>query len=109
MLGDVLSHLKSAGGNMRYDWLRYLITRHEPGDSPQTQMVGFMRSLFGRHVLTHAMLKSVAISDASITKQTLYEVERRQFTPATYDRAMECLDAVNGEIEALIHAAWGRG
>jgi chromosome partitioning protein len=109
MLGDVLSHLKSAGGNMRYDWLRYLVTRHETGDHPQTQMVGFMRSLFGRHVLTHPMLKSVAISDASITKQTLYEVERRQFTPATYDRAMECLDAVNGEIEALIHAAWGRG
>ena len=43
------------------------------------------------------------------TKQTLYEVERRQFTPATYDRAMECLDAVNGEIEAQIHSAWGRG
>jgi chromosome partitioning protein len=41
-------------------------------------------------------------------KQTLYEVERRQFTLATYDRAMECLDAVNGEIEALINAAWGR-
>ena len=40
MLGDVLAHLKSAGGNMRYDWLRYLITRHEPSDSPQTQMVG---------------------------------------------------------------------
>ncbi len=109
MLGDVLTHLKDAGGNMHYDWLRYLITRHEPGDSPQTQMVGFMRSLFGSHVLNHPMLKSVAISDASITKQTLYEIERRQFTPSTYDRAMECLDAVNGEIEVLIHAAWGRG
>lgn len=109
MLGDVMSHLKNAGSNMRYDWLRYLITRYEPSDSPQTQMVGFMRSLFGRHVLTHPMLKTVAISDASITKQTLYEVERRQFTPSTYDRAIECLDAVNGEIEALIHVAWGRG
>jgi chromosome partitioning protein len=54
------------------------------------------------------MLKSVAISDAGMTKQTLYEIERRQFTSATYDRAMESLDAVNGEIEALIHAAWGR-
>jgi chromosome partitioning protein len=55
------------------------------------------------------MLKSVAISDAGITKQTLYEVERRQFTAATYDRAMEALDAVNGEIEHLVHATWGRG
>jgi chromosome partitioning protein len=109
MMGDVLSHLKDAGGSMGYDWLRYLITRYEPSDGPQTQMVTFLRSLFGQHVLINPMLKSVAISDAGITKQTLYEVERRQFTAVTYDRAMESLDAVNGEIEHLIHAAWGRG
>jgi chromosome partitioning protein len=54
------------------------------------------------------MVKSVAISDAGLTKQTLYEVERKAFTPATYDRAMEALDAVNGEIEGLIYNAWGR-
>jgi chromosome partitioning protein len=108
MMGDLLSHLKKAGGNMGYDWLRYLITRYEPSDGPQTQMLSFLRSLFGQHVLINPMLKSVAISDAGITKQTLYEVERRQFTASTYDRAMEALDAVNGEIEQLIHTAWGR-
>ena len=108
MMGDVLSHLKKAGGSMGYDWLRYLITRYEPSDGPQTQMVAFLRSLFDQHVLVNNMLKSVAISDAGITKQTLFEVERRQFTPATYDRAMEALDAVNGEIESLIHTAWRR-
>jgi chromosome partitioning protein len=101
--------LKGVGADLRYDWLRYLITRFEPGDGPQAQMVAFMRSLFGDYVLKHPMLKSVAISDAGMTKQTLYEVERRQFTAATYDRAIESLDAVNWEIEALIHGAWGRG
>ena len=54
------------------------------------------------------MLKSTAISDAGITKQTLYEVTRDQFTRSTYDRAMEALDSVNSEIEGLIKAAWGR-
>ena len=109
MLGDVLAHLTKAGGNMRYDWVRYLITRYEASDGPQTDMVAFIRSRFGRHVLTNPMLKSVAISDAGLTKQTLYEVERKQFTPSTYDRAMEALDAVNGEIEDLIRKAWRRG
>lgn len=108
MMGDVMSHLKKAGGTIRYDWVRYLITRYEHSDGPQTDMVTFIRSRFGRHVLTNPMLKSVAIADAGLTKQTLYEVERRQFTPATYDRAMEALDAVNGEVEALIHKSWGR-
>jgi chromosome partitioning protein len=97
-----------AGGNMSYDWLRYLVTRYEPGDGPQNQMVSFMRSLFGDHVLNHTVLKSTAISDAGLTKQTLYEVEKADFTRATYERAMESLNAVNGEIEDLIQAAWGR-
>ena len=64
--------------------------------------------MFGDHVLNHPVLKSTAISDAGITKQTLYEVEKSQFTRATYERAMESLDAVNGEILDLVQAAWGR-
>jgi chromosome partitioning protein len=71
-------------------------------------MVAFMRSMFRNHVLTNPMLRSVAISDAAMTNQTLYEVERSQFTRATYDRAMEAMDAVNREITDLIHKAWGR-
>jgi chromosome partitioning protein len=109
MMRSNLAQVQNAGAEIRYDWMRYLITRFEPSDGPQVQMNQFIRSLFGDHVLRQEMLKSVAISDAGMTKQTVYEVDRRQFTPATYDRAVECLDAVNGEIEALLHAAWGRG
>jgi chromosome partitioning protein len=108
MTSDLLGVVAKAGGNMGYDWLRYLITRYEPGDGPQNQMVSFMRAMFGDHVLNFPMLKSTAISDAGITKQTLYEVSRDQFTRATYDRAIEALDNVNREIEQLICAAWGR-
>lgn len=108
MTSNLLAVVSEAGGNMSYDWLRYLVTRYEPGDGPQNQMVGFMRSLFGDHVLNHTALKSTAISDAGITKQTLYEVEKTQFTRATYDRAIESLNAVNAEIEALVQNAWGR-
>lgn len=108
MTSNLLGVVADAGGDMSYDWLRYVVTRYEPGDGPQNQMVSFMRSLFGDHVLNHSVLKSTAISDAGLTKQTLYEVEKGDFTRATYERAMESLNAVNGEIEALIQAAWGR-
>jgi chromosome partitioning protein len=108
MTSELLSVVANAGGNMGYDWMRYLITRYEPGDGPQNQMVSFMRSMFGDHVLNYPMLKSTAISDAGITKQTLYEVSRDQFTRTTYDRALEALDNVNGEIEHLIRSAWER-
>ena len=108
MTSDLLGVVAEAGGDMTYDWMRYVITRYEPGDGPQNQMVSFMRSLFGEHVLNHPMLKSTAISDAGITKQTLYEIEKSQFSRQTYDRAMEALNNVNGEILGLVQAAWGR-
>lgn len=109
MTSNLLEVVAGAGGDMGYDWLRYVITRFEPSDGPQAQMVDFLRALFGEHVLETPILKSTAISDAGITKQTLYEVEKSQFGRATYARARASLDAVTGEIEDLIQAAWGRG
>ncbi len=108
MLGNITKTIKRAGANVQMDWLRYLITRYEPTDVPQAQMLGFMQSMLAEEILTQPMVKSTAISDAGLTKQTLYEVERNNFTRGTYDRAIECMDAVNFEIQGLIHKAWGR-
>jgi chromosome partitioning protein len=108
MTGSLLRVVVKAGGSARYDWMRYLITRFEPGDGPQAQMAGFMRSIFGERVLTNAMVKSTAISDAGLTNQTLYEVDRTLFSRGTYDRAIEALDLVNTEIEGLIRKCWSR-
>lgn len=108
MTGDLLRVVENAGGTMDYDWMRYLVTRFEPNDGPQSQMSGFMKSIFGNRLLENAMVKSTAISDAGLTKQTLYEVDRSQFTRGTYDRALDSLTAVNSEIEDLIKQTWGR-
>lgn len=108
MTSDLLAVVRKAGGHLDYEFIRYLVTRYEPSDAPQTKMVAFMRSMFQDRVLTHPMLKSTAVSDAGLTKQTLYEVGREFFTRSTYDRAIESLDAVNSEIEALIKTSWGR-
>jgi chromosome partitioning protein len=70
--------------------------------------VALLRNLFDDFVLTNAMVKSAAVSDAGLTKQTMYEIGRENLTRSTYDRAMESMEAVNGEIESLIRAAWGR-
>ena len=108
MTGDLLDSVAKAGANTNYDWMKYLVTRYEPGDGPQNQMVAFLRSIFGEHVLNHPMLKSTAISDAGLTNQTIFEIERSALTKSTYDRAIESVNNVNSEIEALIKGAWGR-
>lgn len=108
MTRDLLGVVKEAGGNLQYDFIRYLLTRFEPQDAPQTKVAALLRNMFDDHVLTNPMVKSAAVSDAGLTKQTLYEIGRENLTRSTYDRAMESLDAVNSEIESLIKIAWGR-
>lgn len=108
MLGNIIKTIKQAGADVRLDWLRYLITRFEPQDVPQVQMLGFMQSMLAEEILKTPMVKTTAISDAGLTKRSLYELDRSNFTRETYDRAIECMDAVNFEIQGLIHRAWGR-
>lgn len=108
MLGGIMRTIREAGAEIKLKWFRYLVTRYEPTDLPQKQMVGFMQAMFPDQMLHSPMLKSTAISDASITKQTLYEVERSQFVRTTYDRALNSLNEVNDEIAQLVHEAWGR-
>jgi len=108
MLGGILKTIRNAGAAIQLDWFRYLITRYEPTDIPQQQMLGFMQSMLAGYILDHQMLKSTAISDAGLTKQTLYEVEKSAFNRGTYERAIDALNDVNGEVAGLIHRAWGR-
>jgi chromosome partitioning protein len=108
MAADLLAVVRKAGGNLQYDWIRYLITRYEPNDAPQTQIVALLRNLFDERVLTAMMLKSTAVSDAGLSKQTIYEAGREPRNRQTYDRAIEAMDDVNREIEKLVRQAWGR-
>jgi chromosome partitioning protein len=108
MASDLLSVVREAGGNLDYDWVRYLFTRYEPNDGPQAQIVAFLRNLFGERVLTAMMVKSTAVSDAGLSKQTIYEAGRETMNRQTYDRAVEAMDDVNREIERLVRQAWGR-
>lgn len=108
MASDLLAVVRDAGGNLDYDWVRYLFTRYEPNDGPQAQIVAFLRNLFGERVLTAMMVKSTAISDAGLSKQTIYEAARESMNRQTYDRAVEAMDDVNRETERLVRQAWGR-
>ncbi len=108
MSADLLDVVSGAGASMEFDFLRFLINRHEPNDGPQQQVVAFLRQLFGEEVMVAPVLKSTAISDAGLTHQTIYEVDRSQFHRNTYDRAVDSLNLVNDEIEQLLQKAWGR-
>ncbi|MCK0122219.1 plasmid partitioning protein RepA [Loktanella sp. F6476L] len=108
MSADLLDVVSDAGADMQFDFMRFLINRHEPNDGPQQQVVAFLRQLFGDDVMVAPMLKSTAISDAGLTQQTIFEVERSQFHRNTYDRAVDSLNLVCQEVEQLLQTAWRR-
>jgi chromosome partitioning protein len=102
---------KNSGGAeiaLEYDFLRYAVTRFEPNDGPQNWTAALMRTLFRERVLNSPILKSTAIEAAGLSKQTLYEVSRDDFTRSTYDRAIESLESMGSEIQTLMKKAWGR-
>jgi chromosome partitioning protein len=108
MTADLMAVIEDAGGEIIHDFLRYVVTRHDPNDVPEAQIVALLRGLFGNDVLQATAWKSTAIANAGLTKQSLYELDRGSVGRAAYDRALESVDAVNLEIVNLIKRAWGR-
>ena len=109
LAGAYMGVIEDAGAALHYDHFKFLITRDEPTDIPSQQLSSFMRALFLDRVMAATALKSTAISDATMLKQSIYEVVRSEMIRATYDRARQSMDAVGKEVEAMMHKAWGRG
>lgn len=108
MTSDLVSVIEEAGGRLDYDFLRFLITRHDPRDVPEQDIVFLLRDVFGADVMSATAWKSTAIANAGLTKQSLYELSRGSVGRSVYDRAMESINAVNQEVIDLIYKVWGR-
>jgi chromosome partitioning protein len=108
MTSSYLHSLAQGGVILDYDNFRFLITRDEPNDGPAQQLVGFLRALFADRVMTATSYKSTAVSDATMLKQSIYEMNRADVNRDTYDRARDSMDAVGRELQKMIEDVWGR-
>lgn len=108
MMGDLVTVIRDAGASVRQDFFRYLITRHDPHDQPQTEVVVMLRHLFGSDVLMPTAIESTAVEAAGLAKRSLYELEPGQIGRDTFRRARESMDAVNERVVGLIAESWGR-
>lgn len=108
MMGDLVGVIKEAGAGMDKDFMRYLMTRHDPNDQAQAQIVGLMRHLFVEDVLLPTAIESTAVEAAGLGKRSIYEVEPGEVQRNTLKRARESMDAVNEALLDLIESAWGR-
>ncbi|WP_082407614.1 plasmid partitioning protein RepA [Mesorhizobium sp. 1M-11] len=108
MTSELISVIEDAGGKLEYDFLKFLVTRHDPRDVPEQEIVSLLRDLFGSDVFAATAWKSTAIANAGLTKQSLFELSRGSVGRSVYERAMESINAVNDEAIELINRVWGR-
>jgi chromosome partitioning protein len=108
MMGDLINVLNESGAQLDQDFIRYLVTRHDPNDAPQSQVVAMLRHLFGADVLLPTAVESTAVEAAGLAKRSVYELEMGQIGRDTHKRAREAVDAVNEAIVRLINSSWGR-
>lgn len=108
MMSDIMHIIEERGGVLEHDFIRYVITRHNPNDVPQVNVVALLRSLFGEDVLAPAVVDTTAIANAGLEKKSLYEMARGSVGRDTLNRALESVDAVNREILNHIKTVWGR-
>jgi chromosome partitioning protein len=108
MMSDVMHVIEERGGILEHDFIRYVITRHNPNDVPQVNVVALLRSLFGEDVLAPAVVDTTAIASAGLEKKSLYEMARGSVGRDTLARALDSVDAVNLEIFNHLKSVWGR-
>ena len=108
MSAGLLESIASSGEPMAWDFEKFLLTRFEPNDGPSQQMAAFLRSKLGDDMLLHPFVKSTAVSDASMTKQTIYEVSRTDFNRQTFERAFSSVELVVRCVENELRRVWGR-
>ncbi|RLQ84992.1 plasmid partitioning protein RepA [Notoacmeibacter ruber] len=108
MMDGLIGTIQAEGGELAQDFFHYLITRHDPNDQPQAQVVSMLRHLFAEDVLAPTAVESTAIESAGLAKRTLYELESGNVARDTLRRARDSIDSVNDRILDLILQSWGR-
>ncbi|MFW2545482.1 plasmid partitioning protein RepA [Primorskyibacter sp. 2E107] len=108
MASGLIGTIEEQTSDHSFNFIKVLITKYEATDNPSVQMAGFLRAALGNRVMGPEFVKSTAISDAANTIQPLIEVDPRDMTRKTYDRAFDSVRRVTDEILREIHRAWGR-
>jgi chromosome partitioning protein len=89
----------------RFDFLGLLVSKYEPKNPAHVAIHDWLRAAFARRVLVNTMGMSTVVRIGADIR-TAYEVEKYDGDRRTLARAIEYLNGVNSEIEAVIRAQW---
>lgn len=98
ILSTIADHMSLAGMNI-------LITRYETG--PHTDAASsLIKAIYGVNVLNNVMLSTRELSKSAHDMRSIYEIDKPHGSRETYLRALNSMNAVNGEILNKIQQIW---
>ena len=89
-----------------YDPFAILITKFKPADEVHQTLAGWIRTHFEDHTVLAPMLESTVLQKVGPEILTAYEVANYEGDRRTFQRALQSLNDVNGEIEVAIRRKW---
>jgi chromosome partitioning protein len=89
-----------------YDPFSILISKFKPADEVHQTLAGWIRTRFEDHTILSPMLESTVLQKVGPEILTAYEVSNYEGDRRTFQRALQSLNDVNGEIEAAIRRLW---
>ncbi|MGZ2433745.1 chromosome partitioning protein [Rhizobium pisi] len=108
LVSHFVSLIGNAGRPVNYDFIKYLVTRHNPRDVSQQEAVALLRDSLKDDLLTAMVWESDAIREAGFQHRSLYELSAGVVGRSAYEQAMETMTSMNAEVMDLILKAWGR-
>lgn len=112
MFLNVFSHsvslIEKAGRSVNYDFIKFLVTRHDPRDVSEQETVALLRDSLGDDLLTATVWESNAIREARLKNRSLYELSAGAVGRSAYEQAIESLNSTNAEVMDIISEVWGR-
>ncbi|ASQ12711.1 AAA family ATPase [Sinorhizobium meliloti] len=103
-----VSLMEQAGRPVAHDFIKFLVTRHDPRDLSQQEAVAGLRDSLGNDLLTATVWESGAILQAWTKNLSLYELSAGDVGRSAYEQAMETLSSTNAEVMDLMCQVWGR-
>ena len=114
LIADVVRTINQVQGEPKtFEFGAILLTRFKPSDAIHQKISSWIRS-FLSDTFTHAMLQTVVLEKLGPRLLTLYEVDHSEESAKyegdrrAFERALEAMNDVNGEIAKAIHDVWER-
>ncbi len=108
IFSNLVASREKTGTPVSYDFIKFLVTRHDPRDVSQQETVALLRDSLGDDLLTATVWISDAIQEARRRKRSLYELSAGAVGRSAYEQAMESLNSTNAEVMDIIREVWGR-